>query len=89
MHLTFLGTTSNNGNCPTLYATDRGTLVVQGYRVTDPQAIGELRDLHPSETAVEIPRALLGFAPPDALTRSGGVAASSVVAAVRRGEDSP
>ena len=61
MRLTFLGTTSNNGNCPTLYATDRGTLVVQGYRVTDPQARDQLRDLLPGETAVEIPRELLQF----------------------------
>jgi hypothetical protein len=89
MHLTFLGTTSNNGNCPTLYATDRGTLVVQGYRITDPQALGQLRDLHPGEDAVEIPRALLRFAPLDALPRTGGTAVPAVVAAARRGEDSP
>lgn len=31
--------------CPTVYATDRGTVVVQGYRVTD-------------RAAVEIPRSL-------------------------------
>ncbi|WP_370095417.1 hypothetical protein [Streptacidiphilus sp. MAP12-20] len=59
MRLTFLGTTSNNGNCPTLYATDRGTLVVQGYTVTDPHARDQLRDLLPGEDVVEIPRELL------------------------------
>lgn len=59
MRLTFLGTTSNNGNCPTLYATDRGTLVVQGYAVTDPHAREQLRDLLPGEDAVEIPAELL------------------------------
>ncbi|AXI76875.1 hypothetical protein [Peterkaempfera bronchialis] len=63
MQLTLLGTTSTDGNCPTLYATDRGTLVVQGYRVTDPGTVAQLRDLLPGETAVEIPRELLAFAP--------------------------
>lgn len=65
MRLTFLGTTSNNGSCPNIYATDRGTYVVQGYRITDPEALAALneRGLPEHETAVEIPAALLGFAP--------------------------
>lgn len=65
MKLTFLGTTSNNGSCPNIYATDRGTYVVQGYRITDPEALAALgeRGLPDHETAVEIPAALLGFAP--------------------------
>ncbi|WP_055585197.1 hypothetical protein [Peterkaempfera griseoplana] len=63
MQLTFLGTTSSDGNCPTLYVTDRGTLVVQGYRITDPGAVAQLQDLLPGETAVEIPSELLHFAP--------------------------
>jgi hypothetical protein len=62
--LTFLGTTSNSGSCPNLYATDRGTYVVQGSKVTDPQALAALheRGLPEHETAVEIPAALLNFA---------------------------
>ena len=65
MQLTFLGTTSNSGSCPNLYATDRGTYVVQGSRVTDPEALAALRErgLPDHETAVEIPAALLKFAP--------------------------
>lgn len=65
MKLMFLGTTSNNGSCPNLYATDRGTYVVQGYRITDPEALAALneRGLPEHETAVEIPAALLCFAP--------------------------
>ncbi len=35
MRLTFLGTDSEGGKCPTLYRTDRDTIVVQGYKVTD------------------------------------------------------
>jgi hypothetical protein len=65
MKLEFLGTTSESGGCPTLYATDRGTYVVQGDAVTDPEALAALRDVLPGETFVEIPRELLRFAPPE------------------------
>lgn len=63
--LTFLGTTSSQGQCPNLYATDRGTYVVQGYKITDPEALATLRErgLPDHETVVEIPAALLDFAP--------------------------
>lgn len=61
MHLTLLGTSSVSGDCPTLYATDRGTLVVQGL-VLDPDTLSRMKiPLH--ETAVEIPLALLRYAP--------------------------
>lgn len=65
MKLEFLGSTSSKGQCPNLYATDRGTYVGQGYKVTDPEALAALhaRGLPDTETAVEIPAALLGFAP--------------------------
>jgi hypothetical protein len=63
--LTFLGTTSSQGQCPTLFATDRGTIVVQSYRVTEEESLVTLRErgLPDHETAVEIPAALLDFAP--------------------------
>lgn len=62
MRLCFLGTTSDDGQCPTLYATDRGTYVVQGNMVADPDALADLRHVLPGETVVEIPRELLRFA---------------------------
>jgi hypothetical protein len=65
MKLTFLGSTSQEGQCPTLYATDRDTFVVQGWTVTDPEALGDLRDVLPGETFVEVPKALLRFAEGD------------------------
>lgn len=65
MKLTFLGSTSQEGQCPTLYATDRDTFVVQGWPVTDPEALGDLRDVLPGETFVEVPKALLRFAEGD------------------------
>ena len=39
MQLRLLGTESGKEGCPALYATDRGTYVVQGKRITDPEAI--------------------------------------------------
>jgi hypothetical protein len=65
MRLKFLGSDSEEGECPTLYATDRGTYVVQGWKVTDPEALGDLRDVLEGESFVEIPRELLRFAAND------------------------
>jgi hypothetical protein len=65
MRLTHLGTTSSNNGCPNLYATDRGTYLVQGKIVTDPEALAVLRDrgLPDHETVVEVPTALMTFLP--------------------------
>jgi hypothetical protein len=65
MELTFLGTTSQGGHCPNVYATDHGTFVVQGYKVTDPDALKTLHDrgMPDTETAVEIPAGLVNFFP--------------------------
>jgi hypothetical protein len=62
MKLRLLGTSSNKTGCPTLYATDRGTYVVQGKKVTDPEAVASLVDLRGDESYVEIPRDLLDYA---------------------------
>jgi len=53
MRLTFLGKSTQGGGSPTLYATDRGTYVVQGWKVPDRPP-----------TVVEIPAALLGHVEP-------------------------
>jgi hypothetical protein len=47
MRLTFLGKDTQGGGSPTLFATDRGTYVVQGWKVQGQRA------------SVEIPKALL------------------------------
>lgn len=49
MHLTFLGKSTQGGGSPTLFATDRDTYVVQGWRVSG------------DETSVEVPQRLLGY----------------------------
>jgi hypothetical protein len=42
-------------HCPAVYRTDRGSLVVQGYRVADAVSI----DIPDNETIVEIPSDLI------------------------------
>jgi hypothetical protein len=60
MTLRFIGTTSENGGCPTLYEVEEtGDIVVQGDKLTDPEHLAQLRDVNPGETFVVVPRALL------------------------------
>lgn len=59
MRLRFLGTDSDQGGCPAMYATDRGTYVVQGKRVIDDTALADVRDLADDETVVEIEPSLV------------------------------
>ncbi|PZT72566.1 MULTISPECIES: hypothetical protein [unclassified Streptomyces] len=67
MTLRFIGTTSEHGNCPTLYeVVETGEILVQGEIETDPEHLAQLRDVKPSETFVRVPRELLTrFAPSD------------------------
>jgi hypothetical protein len=67
--ITFLGTTSDTGNCPTTWETDRDTLLVQGSTVTDPALLEQIRQrsgngIPAYESVVEIPKALVKFLPP-------------------------
>ncbi|MFF5790263.1 DUF6879 family protein [Streptomyces sp. NPDC012693] len=63
--LRFLGTTSEEGDCPTLYEVEgTDTILVQGDRVTAPEQLAELRHVKATETFVTVPRDLLArFAP--------------------------
>jgi hypothetical protein len=47
-------------NSPTLYKTDRGSWVVQGWVVTDPDALSAL-NVPEGETVVEIPDRMIPF----------------------------
>jgi hypothetical protein len=64
MRLRFLGGESGQDGSPRLYATDRGTYVVQGYKVEDAETLGQLR-IPDHETVIEIPAGLLQFFPKD------------------------
>lgn len=61
MRLSFIGKDANSqtGECPALYATDRGTWVVQGWAVDDPEAVADIRDLAAGESFVEVPASVL------------------------------
>ena len=65
LELTWLGTVSGEDGCPSVFATNHGTYVIQGWRVADPTALAELarRGLPDHETAVEIPAELLRHLP--------------------------
>ena len=70
MKITFLGKDSTPNDSPTLYATDRDTYLVQGYVVTDPEALAAMR-IPAGETVVEVPRRLMKFVPPEDLSAEG------------------
>jgi hypothetical protein len=44
--------------CPAVHATDRGTLVIIGPQVTDPEALAQT-NIDPGEVAIEIPASML------------------------------
>jgi hypothetical protein len=62
--MTYLGKTelSNEGSCPALYETDRNTFVLQGWEVTDKEALSFARDVAADETFVEVPADVLMIA---------------------------
>jgi hypothetical protein len=53
------GTCNDGKTCPTLFRTDRGTVVVQGWTVTDPELLGQVGAVPDGETLVEVPAALV------------------------------
>lgn len=62
MRLTFIGKDpeSNPTGSPTVYRTDRGSWLVQGRTVTDPEALAQM-SIPDGETVVEIPDRMLRF----------------------------
>lgn len=62
MELTFVAKDpeSEPSGSPTLYRTDRETWVVQGWAVTDPEALAAM-NIPDGETCVEIPDRMIPF----------------------------
>jgi len=58
--LTFLGKSSDHGDSPTLYATDRDSYIVQGYVVTDDEILAKL-NVPEGATVVEVYARLFAF----------------------------
>jgi hypothetical protein len=74
MELRFLGRETTGGQSPTLYATDQGSYVVQGWIVTDADILAML-DLAEDETLVEVYARLMTHLAKDGL---GGEVAREV-----------
>ncbi|MFF0794626.1 hypothetical protein [Streptomyces spiralis] len=66
MKLRFLGTNSTSGDCPTLYATDRDSYIVQGWQLFANELLMQL-DIPEGETAVEVPTDLFEHLKEDGL----------------------
>jgi hypothetical protein len=62
MKLKFLGKSSTPGDSPTLYETDHGTYVIQGWKVTDAEALTQMK-IPEHETCIEVPEALMQYLP--------------------------
>jgi hypothetical protein len=62
MRLTLIGKDpeSNPTGSPAVWRTDRSTWVIQGWVVSDPEALAQL-NLPPGETAAEIPDRIVPF----------------------------
>jgi hypothetical protein len=72
MEIRFLGKETEHLNSPTLYATDRGSYLIQGWKVTDPEILSKL-DMPEGETVVEVYARLIAHLVKDGLS---GVVAS-------------
>ncbi|MFF5476715.1 hypothetical protein ACFY5C_05055 [Streptomyces sp. NPDC012935] len=66
MKLRFLGKNSTVGDCPTLYATDRDTYLVQGWKIFANDLLMQL-EISERETAVEVPTELFEHLTKDGL----------------------
>ncbi|MFF8946716.1 hypothetical protein ACF1A5_31560 [Streptomyces sp. NPDC014864] len=66
MKLRFLGTNSTSGDCPTLYATDRDSYIVQGWQLFANELLMQL-EIPEGETAVEVPTELFEHLKEDGL----------------------
>ena len=58
MRLTFLGRDSQGGNSPTLWETDDGQYVIQGFNL-DAEAIGQVGTVPEGEAVIRVPKNLM------------------------------
>lgn len=67
MRIRFLGKETEYGDSPTLFATERRTYLIQGWKVTHPEILAKL-DIPESETVVEIYARLMTHLTKDGLS---------------------
>jgi hypothetical protein len=61
MRLTFLGKETQTGNSPTLWETDDGQYVIQGFTV-DADALAQVGNVPDGELVIRVPKKLLRHA---------------------------
>ena len=62
MRLRFLGKRSSPGNSPTLWDTDAGQYVIQGFEL-DPDTLAQIGDVPPGELVIRVPKELMRYLP--------------------------
>lgn len=67
MRIRLLGRETDRGDSPTLYATDRGSYLVQGWKVDDPQILARL-EVGEGEAVVEVYARLMSHLAKDGLS---------------------
>jgi len=60
MRLRFLGRHSSPGNSPTLWDTDAGQYVIQGFEL-DRDTLAQVGDVPPGELVIRVPRELMRY----------------------------
>jgi hypothetical protein len=60
MRLTFLGKETQGGNSPTLWETDDGQYVIQGFTL-DAEAMGQVGTVPQGEAVIRVPRQLMRY----------------------------
>ncbi|GAA5158166.1 hypothetical protein GCM10023321_37550 [Pseudonocardia eucalypti] len=84
MQLRFLGKESTPTNSPTLYASDEGSYVIQGWIVTDTAVLTRLT-VPANETLVEVPPGLLDYLALDGMDPSTKHPVPPIVHVTERG----
>jgi hypothetical protein len=59
MQLTFLGKETQGGNSPTLWETDDGQFVIQGFTLDD-EALAQVGAMPAGEAVIRVPKELMG-----------------------------
>lgn len=62
MRIRFLGKHSSPGNSPTLWDTDAGQYVIQGFEL-DPDSLAQVGDIPPGELVIRVPKELMRYLP--------------------------
>ncbi|RCG32011.1 hypothetical protein DQ384_05575 [Sphaerisporangium album] len=63
MRLQFLGKETDGGNSPTLWDTDGDEYVIQGFTVTDAEALADIGAVPDGELIIRVPKRLMDHLP--------------------------